>query len=173
MANDENTRIGCASELRAPMYHLVCVYILFLCVCRLLASDGPKCKNTEVVPPEIRQQILDFHAQLGRPLKWSCKLEKQADSAVDLDKGEVDMSKLNERSSDYAALSRGQVKVNVAAALYYWSEKTDRQPYANMMNEKNERIGCVHKIDIPIYHFVCIYVSNSFCGALLAFAEDR
>ncbi|EYC26298.1 hypothetical protein Y032_0010g1073 [Ancylostoma ceylanicum] len=134
---------------------------------------GPKCKNTEVVPPEIRQQILDFHAQLGRPLKWSCKLEKQADSAVDLDKGEVDMSKLNERSSDYAALSRGQVKVNVAAALYYWSEKTDRQPYANMMNEKNERIGCVHKIDIPIYHFVCIYVSNSFCGALLAFAEDR
>ncbi|EPB76644.1 SCP-like protein [Ancylostoma ceylanicum] len=133
------------------------ILVLFLCVCGLVAS-GPKCKNSTVVRPEVRQQILDFHIELGRPLNWSCKLERKAYRAFELDKGLVNTNKINRVNgvNEYSALSSIDNKTNVEKALYYWWEK-NQNAHAKMANDENTRIGCASELRAPMYHLVCVY----------------
>ncbi|RCN41765.1 SCP-like protein [Ancylostoma caninum] len=136
------------------------VVILFLCVGNSLAK-GISCDGGTLTRA-VRLEIIKQHRLQSHILKWDCELEKKAASAFDkLDDGEVDTDKIKIDSrhvNDYTYLSHGDMKTDVEGALYYWSKKQDLKSYENMIDPKNQNIGCAYKFVEPMGHLVCIYV---------------
>ncbi|EYC39920.1 hypothetical protein Y032_0636g935 [Ancylostoma ceylanicum] len=128
--------------------------------CRLIFT-GPKCKS-KLFPDEVRQQIVEFHDQLGNSLSYDCKLEKQARRAIN--KNGVDTSKIKGPINKHTEMSFEDISDDVGAALEFWLEKKGSD-YNNMVDKKNKRVGCYYKTEQEevglIYHFVCAYVSYS------------
>ncbi|EYC39933.1 hypothetical protein Y032_0636g940 [Ancylostoma ceylanicum] len=118
---------------------------------------GPSC-NTAGLTPEVRQQILDFHSEKGKSLSWDCDLEQKAYDSIKTN--EVDTRSIGHPANEYAEMPGpdGTMEKNVKDALNYWWDQ-NRNHERDNMNNANEKVGCTYKVDPPLFHFICAYVS--------------
>ncbi|EYB93544.1 hypothetical protein Y032_0181g867 [Ancylostoma ceylanicum] len=128
-----------------------------LASCYEQALIGPSC-STAGLTPEVRQQILDFHSGKGKTLSWDCDLEQKSYDSIKTN--EVDTSSIGHPANEYAEMPGPDhtMEKNVNEALNYWWDN-NKYNARDKMKAANEKVGCTYKVEAPLFHIVCAYVS--------------
>ncbi|EPB76640.1 hypothetical protein ANCCEY_04270 [Ancylostoma ceylanicum] len=89
---------------------------------------------------------------------WDCDLEQKAYDSIKTN--EVDTRSIGHPANEYAEMPGpdGTMEKNVKDALNYWWDQ-NRNHERDNMNNANEKVGCTYKVDPPLFHFICAYVS--------------